>query len=220
MHRYDFTWLKVWSKIGSFSGLESFIRNSVYLAVILKAVNELNEQGSYWIANTFFWNWLLLPILPLGDVMKKDIASNLTNDCSRLPFKFKIIPYLAIILLFLVFWILSIPAWTWFLRNVLYAHNDYLVLKIIKMLTPCYAVFAFSPLFCGVLYALGKTKIMTFKTIIGNTLIVILFVLYSNSILFQQDIYGISTIFGIGLVCGTMLSSFFLYFSIRKSDKI
>ena len=72
---YDFKWLATWSKIGLFSGLESLIRNVVYLVVILRAMNILNEQGSYWVANTFIWNGLLLPILPLADLIKQDIAS-------------------------------------------------------------------------------------------------------------------------------------------------
>ena len=43
---YNFKWLKTWSKIGFFSGLDSFIRNAVYLVVVLRAMNKLNEQGN------------------------------------------------------------------------------------------------------------------------------------------------------------------------------
>ena len=68
---WNFNWLKTWSQIGFYSGLESFIKNAVYLVVVLRAMNLLNEQGSYWVANTFIWSWLLLPILPLADLIKQ-----------------------------------------------------------------------------------------------------------------------------------------------------
>ena len=68
---WNFNWLKTWSQIGFYSGLESFIKNAVYLVVVLRAMNLLNEQGSYWVANTFIWSWLLLPILPLADLVKQ-----------------------------------------------------------------------------------------------------------------------------------------------------
>ena len=42
---YSFNWLKNWSKVGFFSGLDSLIRNVVYLIAVLRAVNVLNEQG-------------------------------------------------------------------------------------------------------------------------------------------------------------------------------
>ena len=44
---YNFHWLKNWSCVGLFSGFDSFIRNAVYLIVVLRAVNLLNEQGDY-----------------------------------------------------------------------------------------------------------------------------------------------------------------------------
>ena len=44
---YDFKWLKGWSRIGFFSGLDSLIRNLVYLIVVLRAMNLLDEQGKY-----------------------------------------------------------------------------------------------------------------------------------------------------------------------------
>ena len=47
MSDYNFYWLKNWSRVGLFSGFDSFIRNAVYLIVVLRAINLLNEQGDY-----------------------------------------------------------------------------------------------------------------------------------------------------------------------------
>jgi hypothetical protein len=44
---YDFSWFRLWSKIGFFSAVESLIRNVVYLIVILRSMNLLEEQVSY-----------------------------------------------------------------------------------------------------------------------------------------------------------------------------
>jgi Na+-driven multidrug efflux pump len=41
---YNFGWIKVWSKVGFFSALDSLIRNVVYLVVVLRAMNLLQEQ--------------------------------------------------------------------------------------------------------------------------------------------------------------------------------
>ena len=76
---WNFNWLKTWSQIGFYSGLESFIKNAVYLVVVLRAMNLLNEQGSYWVANTFIWSWLLLPILPLADLVKQVCKDSFWN---------------------------------------------------------------------------------------------------------------------------------------------
>ena len=114
---YDFKWLKTWSKIGLFSGLDSFIRNAVYLIVVLRAMNKLNEQGSYWVANTFIWNWLLLPILPLSDLIKQDIASRLNVDDKKKPFWLKLIPYFTFTCLPLLIWLVTFPGWHWFIIN-------------------------------------------------------------------------------------------------------
>ena len=42
---YDFAWFKRWSRVGAFSALDSLIRNAVYLIVVIRAMNMLEEQG-------------------------------------------------------------------------------------------------------------------------------------------------------------------------------
>ena len=71
-------------------------------------MNMLNEQGSYWVANTFIWNWLLLPILPLSDLIKQDIASSLQIE-EKKPFWLKLTPYLTYTCITLLIWSITIP---------------------------------------------------------------------------------------------------------------
>ena len=59
-------WLKEWFKIGSRSGLESLVRNTAFVVMILQLMNQLQQAGTFWVANGFIWGWLLLPVLTLS----------------------------------------------------------------------------------------------------------------------------------------------------------
>ncbi len=54
---YNFGWFRQWTRVGSFSAADSLVRNAVYIIFVLRAMNLLEEQDSYWIANTFIWSW-------------------------------------------------------------------------------------------------------------------------------------------------------------------
>ncbi len=40
--------------------------------MIVRIVNVVGEQGTFWVANNFVWGWLLLPILQLGELIKSN----------------------------------------------------------------------------------------------------------------------------------------------------
>jgi hypothetical protein len=33
------------------------------------------QSGAYWVTNNFIWTWLLLPFLPLSEVLKVHVAT-------------------------------------------------------------------------------------------------------------------------------------------------
>ena len=70
-----FHWMVSWLHKGLYSGLDSLIRNLVYMFVILRSMNLLSSAGLYFTANSFIWSYLLLPFLPLSEVLRVDIAS-------------------------------------------------------------------------------------------------------------------------------------------------
>lgn len=45
----NFSWIKEFIN----SGLESFVRNSAYMFMIVRMVNIVSEQGTYRVANNF-----------------------------------------------------------------------------------------------------------------------------------------------------------------------
>ena len=70
-----FHWMVSWLHKGLYSGLDSLIRNLVYMFVILRSMNLLSSAGLYFTANSFIWSYFLLPFLPLSEVLRVDIAS-------------------------------------------------------------------------------------------------------------------------------------------------
>jgi Na+-driven multidrug efflux pump len=77
--KLSFTWVKEWFKIGKYSGLESLLRNLAFVIMIIRMVNLVSEQGSYWVTNNFIWQWLLLPALALHDLIQRDIGEDKNN---------------------------------------------------------------------------------------------------------------------------------------------
>ena len=133
---FDFHWLWTWSKIGFYSGLESMIKNVVYLIVVIRAMNLLNEQGAYWVANTFIWSWLLLPILPLGDLLKQDVGSSINVSSLKMIYWMKLLPYCSFTALWLLVWAISYPGWNWFIATVLNADKSEVNFICFEMLGP------------------------------------------------------------------------------------
>ena len=166
--------------------------------------------GSYWIATTFIWNWLLLPILPLADLIKKDFGSNMKTEKMKNPIWQRISPYFLLNSLWLIVWGISYPGWFWFLSNVLKADQPVLVHQLISFLIPFHVCNTFGSIISGIFYGIGKTDILALKSFLGNCVIGILFILFTNGIWFPNNIFSIATIFGIGLVTGLILSSILL----------
>lgn len=73
--KLSFGWAREFFRVGSLSGLESFVRNFTYMVMVVRMINVVQEQGLYWTANNFIWGWLLLPITQLGELVKRDVAT-------------------------------------------------------------------------------------------------------------------------------------------------
>ena len=50
---YDYSWMKEWWNVGKFSGIDSFVRNLFYMLFIVRMMNVVEEQGTYWVANGY-----------------------------------------------------------------------------------------------------------------------------------------------------------------------
>lgn len=103
VNQISFTWMKEWWTTGVFSGLESLVRNIAFIVMIIKMINMVEEQGNYWVANSFIWGWLLLPALALSELVKRDVGEDVKNIARNTK------GYFSLGLIFVAIWCITIP---------------------------------------------------------------------------------------------------------------
>lgn len=202
--KLDKQWFKKWLELGSFSGLESLIRNTVFLLMILRIVNQVNESGNYWIANSVIWGFLLLPSLALSQVVNRDIALDKNNII------FKTRTYFLLILVFALLWLLLMPNMENILNKIIDKNND-VIIRIITIQTPFYILFMFNNcILDATMKALGLNKYMLYQSICVDIIYYgIVFCLYSYDKI-QMNIETITYIFSLGMLID-FIPSFYLY---------
>ena len=195
----DFIWLRDYLKIGLFSGLQIFLDNFIYTVMICKMVNAVSESGNYWIANNFIWGWLLIPVIAITEIIKK-------NNLEKLSFKNAWKFGIAISIL----WFISVPFWRWFIINVISSDAN-IILNILYPLAPFYITYIISSFIDGWFVSKGKTIYNAINSFLVNIVYYgIAFFLFSKE-LFHLDIMFITLLFGFGMVFH-MLISIVLYF--------
>lgn len=210
--KWDFRWLKEWFQVGKFSGLESLLRNIVFMILVVRMVNLVAEQGNYWIANNFIWQWLLLPGLALADLVKKEVGENKAN------IRDKTFGYISLVTIFALAWLASIPLWKPFLKYVMNAAEYETVYKIVLIETGFYMTFLFnSCIFDSTFYGLGKTNYMLIQSIcIDGFYYGVMFILYLCGV-FVTTLLGICLMFGIGMALD-FIPTMVLYIRLLKKE--
>lgn len=208
--RLKFSWVKEFVKVGSISGLESLIRNVAYMVMISRMVNEVGEQGVYWVANNFIWGWLLLPVLQLGELIKQEVATDKDN------IRKNTLGYFGITAIISVLWFVSVPFWKPFMANVLQFDDVNKLFELVLVLVGFYVLFAFQNVFDSIFYGLGKTKYMLFESVVTNTAYYgTAFVLYLTG-LWTPSLIGIALLFGIGNAFDSLVSLGAFAFLLKK----
>ncbi len=211
--KMSFGWMCDFIKVGGISGLESFVRNIAYMLMIVRMVNVVNEQGVYWVANSFIWGWLLLPVSQLGELIKQEVSTDRnalkTNSCG----------YFGITGIICLLWVISIPLWKPFMANILgYTDVDRLF-DLMLLLLGFYVVYTFQNVFDATFYALGKTNYMLFESIVTNTVYYgTTYLLYRFGI-WTPTLTRIALLFGLGIAFDSVVS-FAAYLWLLKKEKI
>ncbi len=210
--KMSFLWLKEWFKIGSLSGIESIVRNTAFFIMILKMINVVEKQGDFWIANNFIWGWLLLPILALGDLIKKEIS----EDSNKI---INVSKYICITSIILFIWIITIPFWDDFLVKFMNVKQPNNILHIIMISLMFYIIFAFNNIFDSIFYGLGRTDLMLKQSLIVN-----IFFYGTMAFLFKIN-YFIPTLdkivlmFGTGILIDSIIT-FYLFIKLKEKSAI
>ncbi len=196
----SFRWAKDFVKIGGISGLESFVRNIAYMLMISRMVNIVNEQGVYWVANSFIWGWLLLPVTQLAELIKQDAATAPENVRRNAP------GYFSITALICLIWLVTIPFWKPFMRNILCYEDIDKLFRLVLILLGFYVLYAFQNVFDATFYGLGKTSYMLFESVVTNTIYYGgAFLLYCAGI-WSPTLIGIALLFGMGIAFDSIVS--------------
>ncbi len=207
-------WLKEWAKIGWKSGLESLVRNTAFIVMILQLINQVQQAGTFWVANQFIWGWLLLPVLTLGYLVKQDAATNngLTSE--------RVNSYLWITLGIIAVWILTAPLWNSFIANIMGIENPESITSLVWLMVGFYVIFSLNNVIDSYFYGIGRTDLMLYQSLIVNTLFYgCAFVLYQIGI-FAPTLERIAIMFGLGITADAIIT-WLLYLVLRsKTDDI
>lgn len=211
--KLDFKWAKEYGKIGFYSGLESFVRNIAFMLMVSRLVNVIAEQGNYWVANNFIWNWLLIPATALLDVIKKETAEDKDN------IRTKTLGYIVVSTLFSVLWLISIPLWKPFIHYVLNVADYEVIFFIVIVQTGFYIEYIFNNILDGTIYGRGKTLYMLIQSAFTNgTFYVIMFILWKTGV-WTPTLLSISLMFGIGMVVD-LLPTLATYIYLLKKENL
>ncbi|WP_026399968.1 MATE family Na+-driven efflux transporter [Acholeplasma equifetale] len=210
--KLNFGWIKDLFKIGGISGLESFVRNIAFMFMVIRMVNVVGEQGTFWVANNFIWGWLLLPVLQLGELVKRDCGE------SDSAIKDKTLGYFGITTIIVILWAISIPLWKPFLRDVLQLNNYTDVFNIALVSIGFYVLFAYNNVIDSIFYGIGKTKYMLFQSVIINSVFYgTLFVLYVTGV-YQPTLMLIAIMFAAGIAFDSLLTYGMFIWMLRSKN--
>ena len=208
--KLSFAWMKDFLKVGGISGLESLVRNVAYMLMIARMVNMVGEQGTYWVANNFIWGWLLLPVLQLGELIKRETATdeNVVKNNS--------LGYFIITAVICVLWCVTIPLWKPFMTYVLNFSDVDKLFELVMVLLGFYMLYAFQNVFDSTFYGLGKTNYMLFESVVTNTIYYGgAFILYLCGV-WEPTLIGIALLFGIGNAFDAIVSLVAYAFLLKK----
>ncbi len=208
--KMEFKWAKEFFKIGGISGAESFVRNLAYMVMVSRMVNVVNEQGTYWVANSFIWGWMLLPITQLGELIKQETATN--KDAV----KNHSLGYFAITLISIIAWVILIPLYKPFMKHVLNYSDVAKLFNLVMILFTFYVLYAAQNVFDNTFYGLGKTHYMLFESIVTNSIYYgIAFILYKTGV-WTPSLKSIALLFGIGNAFDAVVSLLAYIFLLKK----
>lgn len=210
--RMSFSWIRGFAKTGGISGLESFVRNAAYMLMVSRMVNIVGEQGTYWVANNFIWGWLLLPVLQLGELIKREVAEDNENIKRNTKGYFVITAAICLV------WVAAIPFYKPFMSNVLgFADVDKLFRLVMLLLVP-YMFFAFQNIFDATFYGAGRTEYMLFESIVTNTVYYGAFFTAFLCGAWTPSLIGIAVMFGLGNIFDSIVSGI-AYIHFRKTKQ-
>lgn len=209
----NFAWLKDWLRIGGLSGLESFVRNAAFTLMIIRMINMVQEQGTFWIANNFIWGWLLLPILALGELIKRNTAEDSHSIKRTMP------AYLLLTTGICILWLATMPVWNVFVQKIMNVASYQSVVNVAVISIVFYIIFAYNNIVDSIFYGLGRTDLMLYQSLIVNTVFYGgMYVAYRTG-LFVPSLERIAIMFGVGMAADSMIT-FVMFWVLNRRNRL
>jgi len=191
------------------SGFESFVRNAAFILMVLRLVNVVMQQGAFWITNSFIWGWLLLPVLALGELIKRDCGESEENIKRNAP------GYFLLTGIFILIWLISIPFWKSFIHRIMGVEDYAAIFNLCLISISFYIVFAFNNVVDSIFYGRGRTDLMLYQSLIVNIVFYgTAFILYVAGI-YVPTLTRIAIMFGFGILFDSIIT-FIMYVQFRK----
>lgn len=190
--KFEKSFVKDYLCMGSFSGFQILLDNFIYLFIVCKMVNAVEEQGNYWTANNIIWGLMLVPISALAEIIKKDCKDELTFA--------KIKRYNVIILATFLAWLFFIPLLGPFLKNVMGIDNSQTIKHILVLLIPFYLAYNYTVLFDNIFIGYGKTQYCFVISLIVNLIYYPIMYGLMREGSFAPNMTFICMMFGFGMV--------------------
>jgi Na+-driven multidrug efflux pump len=200
---------KSYLKVGSWSGLDSLVRNIAYFFLVVRLLNLLGENtiGGYYLAMYIFWGVLLVPFLALSESLKVLVANH-SQDIVKVRQLWR--TSMLIGLLILLVWAALLPFWKGF-AGVLNINTDVVGVsfQVMTLLIAPYMLFALNNTTDAIFYGLGKTKYIAYQNVITNV------VVYGGAFITYLTGYWIPTftsilvLFATGIVVDSFLTAYY-----------
>lgn len=209
---FSFRDWKTYMGVGTWSGVDSLVRNFAYFFMIVRLLNLLGADtiGGYYLSMHIIWSFLLVPVLALAETTKVLIANHSLNIQ-----RVRGLWYSALIVSagVLLIWVVLLPFWHGF-ASLLNTNSEVVRFsqKAMAILIIPYMFLALNLVTDAIFYGVGKTKYMAYQAIITNgTVYVVAFVAYLLN-LWIPTFTSILILFGIGILVDSILT---VYYAMR-----
>ena len=202
--RANAAWLIDWFAVAARAGLESLVRNLAFIVMILKMMNVLAQQGVFWVTNHFIWGWLLLPILALGELIKRNSALHgMSGDALR--------HYALLTAGVVLLWMVTIPFWCAFIQNVMGVDDAATVVSLSLLLLGFYVLFAFNNIVDSFFYGIGRTDLMLYQSLLVSVFFYgTAFLLFMTGV-YQPTLNKVALMFGLGITLDSLITFYLLW---------
>ena len=210
---------KTYIRVGSWSGLDSLVRNFAYFFMIIRLLNLLGENviGGYYLAMHILWSFLLVPFLALSECSKVLIANHSENIflVRRLWGGSMIIG-----MMILIIWAALLPFWRGF-AGVLNSNSEMVNVsyQTMTLLIAPYMLFALNNTTDAIFYGLGKTKYVAYQNVITNGLVYGgAFIAYLTGV-WTPTFTSIMVLFATGIVVDSVLTTYYAWIAMWPRRK-